>query len=265
MRVLPSSPSLDRATELSLLADYRRTGDRRAEERLVCAQLGLVHQLARGHHAAGLDFEDLVQEGALGLLQAIRRFDAAHGVRLSTYAAWWIRAYQYRFMLHNHRLVRMGTTQAQRRLFFRLRTLRARLTAAGIEATPERIGALLGVDAREVRALEPRLDMHDLSLNEPASANDRGRPWEPCAGEPPADETAWTRERDVIVRYERDRFRAGLDARRRALFDARWLGDEAPTLEEMGARFGVTRERARQLEQGMLSTLRERLRARLAN
>jgi RNA polymerase sigma-32 factor len=252
---MKSAPPLDRLTELRLLADYRRTGDPRLEERLVRAQLGLVQQMARSHHAAGLDLDDLVQEGALGLLQAIRRFDAGHGVRLSTYAAWWIRAYQYRFMLHNHRLVRVGTTQAQRRLFFRLRTLRARLTSAGLEVTAERLAALLGVDAGEVRALEPRLDGRDVSLDEPPQR------WELRAQGPPADETAAAHELHGIVRHVRDRFRAGLDQRRRALFDARWLGDEAPTLQEMGDRFGVTRERARQLEQGMLSVLRERLAA----
>jgi RNA polymerase sigma-32 factor len=261
-----AAPPLDRATELRLLADYRRTGDRQAEERLVRAQLGLVHSLARGHHAAGLDLDDLVQEGALGLVQAIRRFDAAHGVRLSTYAAWWIRAYQVRFVLHNHRLVRVGTTQAQRRLFFRLRTLRARLTAAGLEATPERLAELLHVDAAEVRALEPRLDGRDLSLDEPSLRSEGGRALHDLrAREPPADETAALHERDHLLRSERDRFRAGLDQRRRALFDARWLGDEAPTLEEMAARFGVTRERTRQLEQGMLAALRERLRAQLVS
>jgi RNA polymerase sigma-32 factor len=259
-----TAASLSRDDELRLVDEYRRTGDSHLEERLVRAQLGLVQQLSRGHHAAGVDAEDLQQEGALGLLQAIRRFDPRRGVRLSTYAAWWIRAYQYRYLIQNHRLVRVGTTQAQRRMFFRLRTLRARLEAAGVEATPERIATLLGVDADDVRALAPRLDARDLSLDEPPHQGERPRLAALAARDTPADERTAEHELDVIVRRERDAFREELDPRRRALFDARWLGDEAPTLQEMGDRFGVTRERARQLEQRMLSQLRARVAARLS-
>jgi RNA polymerase sigma-32 factor len=256
--------SLSRPDEQRLVHDYRCTHDRRLEEQLVRAELGLVRQLARGHHAAGVDLEDLVQEGALGLLQAIRRFDPAHGVRLATYATWWIRAYQYRFLVQNHRMVRVGTTQAQRRMFFRLRTLRARLAAAGVEPTPERIAALIGVDAADVRALEPRLDGRDLSLDEPSPGGERARLAELAARDTPADEAAATHELHGIVRRERDAFRAGLDQRRRALFDARWVDEDTPTLQEMGDRFGVTRERARQLEQRMLADLRLRVAARLS-
>src|SRR5689334_20727818 len=124
---------LSRTEEQRLIAEYQRTHDRRIEEQLMRSQVGLVWRLARSHRLAGPELEDVVQEGMLGLLQAVRRFDAALGVRLSTYAAWWIRAFQYRYLMRNHRLVRLGTTQAQRRMFFRLNAVQTRLEAAGIE------------------------------------------------------------------------------------------------------------------------------------
>jgi RNA polymerase sigma-32 factor len=244
---------LTRDEETRHVEEYRRTGDRRIEERLVRSQLGLVWQLARSHRASGIDVEDLAQEGALGLVHAIRRFDPARGVRLSTYASWWIRAYQYRHLLHNHRLVRVGTTQAQRRVFFRLAAVRARLEAAGLEATPERIARILQVDADTVRELVPRLVARDASLDAALPTSDVS-----------ADDEVGAHELASLLRQERERFRAGLDARRRTLFDARWLDDEPPTLKAMGDRLGVTRERARQLEQHMLRKLRERVEARLS-
>jgi len=248
---------LTREEELRLFEQYRSSHDRRMEERLLRSQVGLVWQLARSHRAAGVELEDLAQEGMLGLLQAIRRFDPARGVRLSTYASWWIRAYHYRYLVQNHRLVRIGTTQGQRRIFFRIAAVRAQLEAEGLEATPERIAKALDVDAAEVRELEPRLRSREVSIDSPNVG-------ELCASATPADEVASTRELASVVREEHDAFRVGLDARRRKLFDARWLVEEPATLQSVGDELGVTRERARQLEQGMLKGMRERLEARLS-
>lgn len=255
---------LTREEEQKLLKRYRRTKDPRVEEQLVRSQLPLVASLARAHHADGIDVRDLIQEGALGLLQAIRRFEVGRGVRLSTYAAWWIRAYQYRYLLQNHRLVRVGTTQEQRRVFFRLAALRARLSAAGVEVTPERIAKLLGVGEDVVREMEPRLAGRDVSLDAPKRDGEvELRIDALVTGDVAADDAAAGKELAGIVRSERDRFRAGLQSRKRALFDARWMAEDPVSLQEMGERFGVTRERARQIEQKMLRELRERVKARL--
>lgn len=255
---------LTRREEQELFADYARSGDRKIEARLVESQLGLVGQMARAHHLKGVDRRDLFQEGALGLVYAIRRFDPSRGVRLSTYAAHWIRAFQFRFLLANYRLVRVGTTDAQRRIFFRLAALRARLSAAGIEATPERVAGILGVDTRTVQTTQARLDAGDLSLDAPAPDGETARVARMAASGLPADEALADDELAGIVRVERDRYRQSLSPRRRQLFDARWVGDERPTLKEMGERLGVSRERARQLEQKMLSELGDRVRSRLA-
>jgi RNA polymerase sigma-32 factor len=257
---------LTRNEERTLIRRYQRTLDPRLEARLVRSQLALVAQHARRHHADGVDVRDLIQEGAVGLLLAIRRFDLNRGVRLSTYAGWWIRAFQYRFLLQNHRLVRIGTTQQQRRIYFRLNALRARLSAAGLEPTPEQIARLLGVDLETLRQMEPRLASREQSLDAPQRAGRYETPIELLAGhDVAADELIADQELCAIVRSERDRYRASLPGRRRALFDARWLSDNPPSLQEMGNRFGVTRERARQLEQKMLNELRRRVRARIAS
>ena len=255
---------LTRREERQLFAEYARSGDRKIEARLVESQLGLVGQMARAYQLKGVDRRDLFQEGAVGLLYAIRRFDPARGVRLATYASHWIRAFQSRYLLANHRLVRVGTTDAQRRIFFRLAALRGRLSAAGLEPTPERIARILGVDADTVAKTQARLDARDLSLDAPAGDSETLRIDRLAVDGVPADEALANDELRRIVKRERDRYRRTLSPRRRELFDARWIDEERPTLKEMGDRLGVSRERARQLEQKMLGELGERVRHSLA-
>ncbi len=256
---------LSRQEEHRLFEEYRRTGDKKIEARLLQSQLALVGRLTQLYQLKGIDRRDLFQEGAIGLLQAIRRFDPSRGVRLSTYAAHWIRAYEFRYTLANYRLVRIGTTQVQRRIFFRLATLRARLTAAGIEPTAERLASLLGVDAASVVETESRLDARDLSLDAPLhSDGDTTRISRMATADAPVDERLADYELAAILRFERDRYRNSLDARRRTLFDARWVAEPAPTLKTMGDRLGVSRERARQLEQKMLGELGDRVRSKAA-
>ena len=256
---------LTRQEERALIDRYRRTRDPGLEAQLLRSQLGLVRMLARAHIVDAAEREDLVQEGLMGLLKAIRRFDPTRGVRLSTYAVWWIRAYQYISVLKNHRLVRLGTSQVQRRLYFRLRRVRARLLATGTEPTPERLGAIIGVSPVDVRAMAARLDSRELSLDAPAHADGSRSVIErmPDLGAR-VDELAMAHERELIVRQERDRFRATLTGRRREVFDARWVGDDAPSLQALGDRYGVSRERIRQIERAMLDRLRARLGRRLS-
>jgi RNA polymerase sigma-32 factor len=255
---------LTASEERALACSYRRSHDRELEERLLRSQIGLVHQLAFSHAINSIEREDLVQEGLMGLLKAIRRFDPDRGVRLSTYAAWWIRAYQLSSIIKNHRLVRVGTTQVQRRLFFRLRRVRAELAAAGLEPTPERLGLLIDARPSDVREIAERLDSRELSLDAPAHADGTAtvgaRMAAPGAS---VDDLAMAHESDRIVGQERDRFRATLVGRRREVFDARWGGEETPTLQALGKRFGVSRERIRQIERSMLDELGHQLEARL--
>jgi RNA polymerase sigma-32 factor len=256
---------LSREEELSLIERYRLTSDRGIEDRLVRSQMRLVHQLANTHRLEGVEHADLVQEGALGVLHALRRFDPERAVRLSTYATWWIRAYQYRHVLQNCRLVRVGLSRAQRRVFFRLRGVRARLAAAGLEPTAARLAELMGVSESVALAAAQRLDTRELSLDQPLGdeRHDSTRDNLPDGGAP-VDELASARQTARIIATERERYRATLSGRRRELFDARWLDEEQPTLQEMARRFGVSRERTWQIEQSMLQALRKRLRHRVA-
>ena len=256
---------LTREEEQRLFERYRRTGDKKIEARLLESQLGLVGRLTKLYRLKGIDRGDLFQEGAIGLLHAIRRFDPARGARLSTYAAHWIRAFEFRYTLANYRLVRIGTTQTQRRIFFRLAALRARLSSAGLEPTAPRLAALLGVDAKSVAETEARLEARDLSLDAPVhSDGDRTGISRLATAEVAADKALADYEVAEIVRFERDHYRSSLSPRRRALFDARFIDEGAPTLREMGDRLGISRERARQLEFKMLSELRARVLSTMA-
>lgn len=256
---------LTRQEEQDLFAEYRRTGDPKLEARLLRSQLALVGRLTQLYLLSGIDPHDLFQEGAIGLLHAIRRFDPARGVRLSTYAAHWIRAFEFRYSLANYRLVRIGTTERQRRIFFRVSALRARLTAAGLEPTAERLAGILGVRAADVVETESRMDARDLSLDAPERTDaDRTRMDRMATSDRRADDALADDEIAAIVRFERDRYRHTLDARRRHMFDARFVEEAAPTLQELGAQFGVSRERARQIERKMLDELRDRVAPRVA-
>jgi RNA polymerase sigma-32 factor len=255
---------LTQKQEQALFAEYHRTGDRRIEERLMHPLFGLVGQLVRAYLPNGMDARDLFQEGAIGLLQAIRRFDPSRGVRLSTYASFWIRAFMFRYMISNYRLVRFGTTQAERRLFFRLNTVRGRLEAAGLEATAERVATMLGIDREGIDETAARLDLVDVSLDVPVPGREAPRVSTLPSPMLNAEEELAKKQQAAIVRAERERYRSTLDPRRRAFLDARFGDDDRVTLQEMGDRFGVSRERARQIEQKMLGELRVRMRRGLA-
>ena len=256
---------LTREEEGRLFAEYRRTHDQKIEARLLRSQLGLVGRLTQLYLLPGIDRRDLFQEGSIGLLEAIRRFDPSRGTRLSTYAAHWIRAFEFRHTLANYRLVRFGTTERQRRIFFRISGVRARLIAAGVEPTPQRLAAMMDVDWQSVVETQARMDARDLSIDAPAHGDsDHARVSSMPAAELPADDALADHEVDEILRFERDRYRDSLSGRRRELFDARWMVDSPQSLRKMGERLGVSRERARQLEQRMLGELGGRIRARIA-
>jgi RNA polymerase sigma-32 factor len=252
--------------ELALFAEYKANAAPELEDRLLGSQLRLVIKLAREVAARREDVDDLIQEGALGLIQGIRRFDPSRGARLSTYAAWWIRAYQFRWLLANHRLVRVGTTTAQRRIFFNARSARQRLSAAGADDSATALARRLGVSDDELEETLRRIDHKELSLDQPIYDGDGSTRMERLVDERNRpDERVAAAELERLVRREATRFRDSLSGRERALFDARWTCEEQPTLQEMGARFGVSRERARQLEKRLLGRLRERLPSELAD
>jgi RNA polymerase sigma-32 factor len=256
-------PLLTPSEEQDLLRRYQETRDPKIEARLVGAHMRLVIKIARDFSASAQDLPDLIQEGNLGLVRAVRKFDPARGVKLSVYAAWWIRAYQLRFLVENHRLVKIGTTAAQRKLFFKLRETERHLGRDGRPASAGELAAALGVDEHEVVQMRERLGARDLSLDSPFKSEGRQTLLDRLPADHRPDLMQEEAEIDGIVRREASRFHRSLSGRERALFDARWQNDDQSSLEQVGRQFGVSRERARQIERRMLDRLRDQLAEKL--
>lgn len=262
-------PLLTREEEYALAVRWVEDGDAEAGRRLVTSNLRLVVKIAHEYRRAYQNLLDLVQEGNVGLIQAVKKFDPYRGVKLSTYSGWWIRAYILKFILNNWRLVKIGTTQNQRKLFFNLRKQRAKLKAAGIDPTPELIAEALDVSTSEVIEMERRLAAPDASLNAPLGNDDtdgartRMDVLEDEAADPQGE--VEQHEFKEILGEKLRVFGATLDGRELEIFRDRLVADEPITLQELGDRWGVSRERARQLEKRMILRLRKYLQDELGD
>ncbi len=256
-------PLLSREEEAALARHVREHTDPKARARLVASNLRLVVKLAREHHRPPLLLMDLIQEGNLGLLIAVERFEPERGVRLCTYAAWWIRAYLLRFIMENWRLVKLGTTDVQRKLFFRMRQEEGRLLASGHEVSPRLLAARLGVAEEEVVEMDQRLRQDEVRLDATAPDDEKGRPSPARAlpsGEPTVDEELGRRELTSWFQKKVHDFAHALhDERERYILEHRLLAEEPETLQTIGRHFQVSRERARQVEAGLIANMREYL------
>ncbi|MEE9384057.1 MAG: RNA polymerase factor sigma-32 [Nannocystaceae bacterium] len=262
IRAAKRYPLLDRDEEHALAVAWFKRDDKEAMQRLVACNLRLVIKLANRYAHKGSGLLDLIQEGNIGLLKAVRKFDPHRGAKLSTYAAWWIRAYLLRHVLQNFRLVRVGTTNAQRRLFFNLRREQARLRAVGIDPEPERLASILDVSTDDVRSMDAHMSGYDESFDVPA-------PTSTGAVRTRADlipderiDVAGELERAQLAAVLHTKLRtyaATLTGRDRDVFSDRWLAENPITFEKLGQRWGLSRERARQLELRMREPLRRYL------
>ena len=257
-------PLLTPEQEHALAVRYRETGDVETARQLVTANLRLVVKLAYEYQRASRNILDLVQEGNIGLMHAVKRFDPYRGVKLSSYAAWWIRAYILKFILNNWRLVKIGTTEAQRRLFFNLKKEKARLERMGVDAGHKQLAERLLVTEQEVSEMEQRLGDPEVSLDAPSIPGGDSRPLDYLAASAVGPDVAV--EREQFQRQLRERletFGATLKGRDKTIFEERLLSTEPLTLEEIGQRYGVTRERARQIEKRLVTKLRDYLKKEL--
>ena len=269
MRDVQRYPLLTREQEHELAVKYYQDGDLDAARQLVTANLRLVVKIAYDYRQAYKNILDLVQEGNVGLMQAVKKYDPYKGVKLSSYAAWWIRAYILRYILNNHRLVKVGTTQAQRKLFFNLQKEKSRLSAMGIEPTAELIAENLNVPQKDVVSMDMRLSAGDASLDVPVGSPDGGRAVArvellPSGGGNVDDALADAQLEDTFKEKIAD-FGETLEGKERAIFDKRLLTEDPMTLQELGNEFGVSRERVRQIEKRLLKKMKEWLRDELGD
>ncbi len=259
MREVQQHPLLSKTEEHELATSYVSTGDLDAAARLVTANLRLVVKIAYEYRRAYRNMMDLIQEGNIGLMQAVKRYDPYRGVKLSSYAAWWIRAYMLRYMLNNWRMVKLGTTQAQRKLFFNLNKEKARLSAMGIEPTSAEIAQRLSVDEKEVIEMDRRLSRGDASLDMPVGDGDNSsvaRVELLSSGSPGPEQDTTSAQLGELLKGELARFRTTLTGKDALIFDKRMVAEEPLTLQELGNEFGVSRERVRQLESRIAGKLR---------
>ncbi len=245
----------------ALATQYIATGDVEAAKKLVTSNLRLVVKIAFDYRRAYRNILDLVQEGNIGLMQAVKKYDPNRGVKLSSYAAWWIRAYILRFILNNWRLVKLGTTQAQRKLFFNLKKEKAKLAALGIDPTPELIAEKLDVTVDEVTSMDRRLSGGEVSLDAPVSqGSDGGKPTSRiemmASGDRPIDDAIANGEITEILTEKIHEYGKTLTGKEAIIFQERLIAEEPKTLQELGNVFGVSRERVRQLEKRLQDKIR---------
>ena len=250
--------------EHALAVHYQKTGDVETARRLVTANLRLVVKIAYEYQRAYRNILDLVQEGNIGLMHAVKRFDPYRGVKLSSYAAWWIRAYILKFILNNWRLVKIGTTEAQRRLFFNLKKEKARLERMGVDAGHKQLAERLSVTEQEVSEMEQRLGDPEISIDAPTLPDGDSRPLDYLAAAVEGPDAAVEREQFQSQLRERlEVFGKTLKGREKTIFEERLLAGEPLTLDEIGKRYGFTRERARQIEKRLVTRLRDYLKKEL--
>ena len=264
LRELGRHPVLTSDEQIEIARQLATTGDPRLASRLVTTNLRLVVKMARELRKGEVPLLDLIQEGNLGLMHAVSKFDPEKGVKLTTYAAWWIRAYILKSSMRDARLVRLGTSQTQRKLFFKLRKETARLEALGLDASPEALAARLEVSVTEVIDMRDRLSRRDVSLDEPLHDDGAGTAVEVLpANDVRSDDQLESGERIGLVEASVREFGETLTGRDRLVFEKRMLAEEPVTLRELGALLKVSRERARQIEKAIAKKLERALRARV--
>jgi len=249
---------LDPETEHSLALRWHEEGDKEAAQQLVTSHLRLVVGIALSFRRAFTNVLDLIQEGNLGLMEAVERFDPFKGTRLSTYATWWIRSRMVRYLLDNWRLVRVGTTNARRKLLYNLRAEKERLESQGIVPTSKLLADNLGTTEEDVVAVDRALGAGDRSIDAPMGEAGTASPKDflPGPGASPEDQAA---ESDFLGKLHAliDELEPSLSARERSLLRERLLADQPVTLQDLADRDGVSREAVRQSEVRLIGKLRE--------
>ena len=270
-REIWSFPVLTDKEEKALAEEWRDSGDVEAAHKLVTSHLRLVAKIAMGYRGYGIPVSDLIAEGNIGLMKAVKKFEPERGFRLSTYAMWWIRAAITEYILKSWSMVKMGTLATQKKLFFSLRRIKRQLNIIDTgELEPEHATELavhLDVSERDVIEMNRRLAVRDLSLNAPMSRErDEGAEFQDALiDESPSPESLTAEHQESTYRRTLVRQAMGeLPDRERHILAERWLADEPKTLEELGTVYGISRERVRQLEARALDKVRRAVAATIS-
>ncbi len=252
-------PLLTKEEEKKLALKYHETKDPLAAEKLVTSNLRFVVKVAAEYAKFGVKLMDLVQEGNVGLMHAVKEFNPYKGVRLITYAVWWIRGYIRDYLLKQHSMVKIGTTRSQKKLFYQLQKEQQKLESLGEEAPVALLSSRLNVSEKDVRMMSQRMKNRDISLDQPLDDESSAHLIDvQTSTATPPDQELENKEMVNLLKEKIEEIRPTLNEKEVAILEERILSDEPKTLQEIGDRFGITRERARQIEEKLILSLKEK-------
>jgi RNA polymerase sigma-32 factor len=244
-------PLLSREEEKNLAEKVFLYKDKDAARTLVLSNLKLVVKIALGYYNTYTNVRDLIQEGNIGLMQAVKKYNPYKGTKFSTYASFWIRAYMLKYIRNNWSLVKVGTTENQKKLFYGLQKEKKRLEAKGILPVPQLLASNLDVKEEDIEDMEKRLTLTDVSLDQPLYESGEETMLDMVKTDENIEEVVEEREKRKIANRKIAEFRAMLNERELYIFEHRIMTDEPLTLQEIGDHFSISRERARQIEKGL--------------
>mgnify|MGYP001162099358 CR=1 FL=1 len=256
-------PVLTREEELEISTKVFKEKDRSAAQKLAISNLKLVVKIALEYYNTYLSILDLIQEGNVGLLHAVKKYNPYKGTKFSTYASFWIRAYILKYIMDSWSLVKVGTTQGQRKLFYRLNKEKQRLEAQGIYPAPKLLASTLDVKEEEVEEMQKRLTYTDISLEAPVHDESDDTIMDMMRSGENVEEVVAEKEKSDILAMKVAEFKKTLNDKEIFIFEQRVMAEEPLTLQEIGARFSISRERVRQIENRVLKKFKERFKGEI--
>lgn len=256
-------PVLSREEELEVATKIHKNKDIEAAQKMVISNLRLVVKIALEYYNTYLNILDLIQEGNVGLLHAVKKYNPYKGTKFSTYAAFWIRAYILKYIMDSWSLVKIGTTQGQRKLFYRLNKEKQKLEALGIFPAPQLLASTLDVKEEEVESMQKRLAYTDISLETPIHEDGSDTVMDMIETGENVEEIVADKEMSELLAQRVAEFKKGLNEKELFIFKNRIMTDESITLQEIGEKFKISRERVRQIENKVLNKFKTRFKQEL--
>ena len=258
-------PVLTREEELEVSTKVFRDHDKVAAQKLAISNLKLVVKIALEYYNTYLNILDLIQEGNVGLLHAVKKYNPYKGTKFSTYASFWIRAYILKYIMDSWSLVKVGTTQGQRKLFYRLNKEKQKLEALGVYPSPKLLAATLDVKEDEVEDMEKRLAYTDISLETPVHDESDDTIMDMIKSGENVEEVVAEKQKSEIIAKKVAEFKKTLNDKELYIFEQRIMAEESSTLQEIGSQFNISRERVRQIENRVLKKFKERFKGEIAD